>query len=240
MSSGDIPVVNKQLVLNAPSKVIADRPDIRVAERKLAAATAQQGVATAQFFPDISLSGFLGLLTTDSAKIFDIHSKSWKMGGSILLPILNWGALQANLDAANAEQQEALAVYQKTVLSALADVEKSYTAYTKQEDYRASLEKAVKDNQSATTVARARYKDGLVPFLEVLDAQRSLYASQSKVSEAKGKAAQNLIALYKSLGGGWQGNAASVAAASVSSEPVQLVPDTRAKPVMDGPKKRAK
>jgi outer membrane protein TolC len=170
----------------------------------------------------------LGILTTDSGSIFDIHSKSWKMGGSVLWPIPNFGQLQANQELADAEKDEALATYQKSVLNALSDVEKSYTAYTKQEDYRASLDKAVDENSKATTVARARYKDGLVPFLEVLDAERTLYSSQSQAAEAKGKAAQNLIALYKSLGGGWREKAVA-SAPTVAPTPVA---DTRAKPVL--------
>jgi NodT family efflux transporter outer membrane factor (OMF) lipoprotein len=202
--TGDIPAANKKLILDAPAAVIANRPDILASERKLASATARQGVAAAQFFPDISLSGFLGLLTTDAGKILDIHSKSWRAGASVLWPILNYGTLTANQELADASKDEALAGYQKTVIAALSDVEKSYTAYIKQQDYQAALEKAVKDNRQAMSVARARYKDGLVAFLEVLDAQRTLYASESRMAEATAKTSQNLVALYKSLGGGWK------------------------------------
>lgn len=204
-----VPVSDKQFVLAAPAAVIANRPDIRVSERKLAAATAQQGVAVAQFFPDISLSGFIGLLNTNAGNLFQASSKSWMVGGNVLWPILSYGKLSANLDAANAQQQEAMATYQKTMISALSDVERSITAYTEQENFRAALAQAVRDNQRTNGIAHQRYKEGLTSFLEVLDAERSLYASQSQLAQAEAQTAQDLIAVYKSLGGGWkQGTAA--------------------------------
>jgi outer membrane protein TolC len=136
------------------------------------------------------------------------------VGGSVLWPILNFGRLEANQQSADAAQQEALLNYQKTVLGALSDVEKSVTAYTKQEEYMASLEQTVKSNRSATDVARARYKDGLIPYLEVLDAERTLFASQSEAVQAKAQASQNLVAVYKSLGGGWRAAPAPAPATS--------------------------
>jgi NodT family efflux transporter outer membrane factor (OMF) lipoprotein len=199
-----IPVSDKALVLNAPSSVIANRPDIRVAERKLAAATAQQGVAVAQFFPDISVSGFFGLLNTDTNNLLRASSKSWLMSGSVAWPILSYGSLSANLDAADAEQQEALQTYQKTIITALSDVEKSLTAYKEQDQYRQKLEKAVASDRHAYSIAQQRYKEGLTSFLEVLDAERTLYTAESQTTQANATSAQNLVAVYKSLGGGWQ------------------------------------
>jgi NodT family efflux transporter outer membrane factor (OMF) lipoprotein len=203
-SEQPIPVGDKSIVLAAPAKVIADRPDIRVAERKLASATAQQGTAIAQFFPDISLSGFLGFLSTDAGELARGSSKSWDVGGGVLWPILNYGKLSANLHAADAKQQEALAQYQKSIITALSDVERSVTAYTKEEEHRVALEEATRYNQRTVHIARERYKEGLSSFIEVLDAERSLYTSQSQTAASTATAAQNLIAVYKSLGGGWK------------------------------------
>jgi NodT family efflux transporter outer membrane factor (OMF) lipoprotein len=200
-----VPVSDKEVALAAPANVIANRPDIRIAERQLASATAQQGVAVAQFFPDISLSGFVGLLNVDAGNLLKSGSKSWSGGGNILLPILNYGKLSAGLDAADANQQEALAVYQKSIISALSDVAKSVTAYSKQEEYREALDKTVKDNRQTTAIARMRYKEGLSSFIDVLDAERTLYASESQLVQANAQASQDLIAVYKSLGGGWKG-----------------------------------
>ncbi|MDD5275935.1 MAG: efflux transporter outer membrane subunit [Methylovulum sp.] len=199
-----IPASDKQLILAAPASVIAQRPDIRSAERKLASATAQQGAAVAKFFPDISLVGFIGLFNTDAGSLLRVSSKSWTMGANVLWPILSYGSLSANLDAANAKQQEALVKYQQTIISALADVERSFSAYTEQEKYTQSLEKATAADLNISEIALRRYEEGLASFLDVLDAQRGLYASQNQLALAKAQSAQNLIAVYKSLGGSWE------------------------------------
>ena len=199
-----VPVSDKEMVLAAPADVIANRRDVRMAERDLASATAQQGVAVAQFFPDISLSGFVGLLNVDAGHLLESGSKSWSGGGNILLPILNYGKLSANLDAADAKQQEALATYQRSIISALSDVAKAVTAYTKQEEYRQALLKTVKDNRAVASIAHTRYREGLSSFIDVLDAERTLYASESQLVQSNAQATQNLIAVYKSLGGGWK------------------------------------
>lgn len=199
-----IPAPAPELVLEAPAKAIADRPDIQIAERKLAAATAKQGVAVAQFFPDISLSGFLGLLNVNADSLAQGGSRSWSGRGNIALPILNYGELSANLSNAKASQREALATYRKSILLALSDVERAVDTYTRQQEYREDLQKTVAQNKKAATVARARYQAGLSSYLEVLDAERTLYASQTQSTEADARYAQSMVAVYKSLGGGWQ------------------------------------
>jgi len=202
-ASGSIPASDKKLVLSAPASVIAQRPDIRVAERKLAASTAQQGVAVAKFFPDISLTGFFGALNTSVNNLVTAGNQSWMAGGSVLWPILNYGTLSANLDAANAQQQEAMATYQKTIIGALSDVERSLSAYTEQEKFLQSSVNEVEKSKHARAIAQERYQQGLTSRLAVLEADRSLYAAEDRLTQARGEASQNLIAVYKSLGGGW-------------------------------------
>ena len=199
-----IPYTDKKLVMAAPARVIANRPDIRIAERQLAAATAQQGVAVAKFFPDISLSGFIGFLNSNSSDLLKSASKSWLMGGSVVWPILSYGTLSANLDVADAQQQEAMLTYRKSIIVALSDVEKSYKAYTEQEKFRQIQVRAVAADQHTLKIAQEQYKEGLTAFIDVLDAQRTLYAAQSQLNDATAKTTQNLVAVYKSLGGGWQ------------------------------------
>jgi NodT family efflux transporter outer membrane factor (OMF) lipoprotein len=203
-----IPEADAALVMAAPAAVIASRPDIRESERQLAAATAQQGVAVAKFFPDVSVTGFLGLLNLDSGRLLQGNSKSWDVGGGVLIPILNYGTLSANLDATNAKQQEAMATYQKTVIAALSDVERTLSTYEQQAKYRDELQKTVADDAHAADIADMRYKNGATSYLEVLDAKRTLYSSQTKLAEASAEHAQNLIAVYKSFGGGWQPSSA--------------------------------
>ena len=199
-----IPVSDAKLLLAAPAAVIANRPDIRNAERKLAAATAQQGVAVAKFFPDVSLSGFIGLFNTNAGNFLSVGSKSWNMGGNILWPILSYGALSANLEAADAKRREAMAIYQKSVLGALSDVERSCTAYIEQEKHLRFQEQAVAADRHVLTIAQERYEAGMTSFMEVLDAERSLQASENQLAQAMAQTSRNLIAVYKSIGGGWK------------------------------------
>ncbi len=208
-----IPHSDQQLILAAPAAVIANRPDIRDAERKLASATAQQGAALAKFFPDISLTGFIGLFNTNTSNLLSVGSKSWSMGANVLWPILSYGTLSANLEGAKAKQRTALVNYQKSLLSAFSDVERSVTAYTEQEKYVASLEKATAADQHVCKIVRERYEIGLNNLIDVLDAERKLHASENQLVLAQAQNAQNVIAVYKSLGGGWNlaGNEAAKA-----------------------------
>lgn len=198
-----IPVSGKKLILTAPSSVIAQRPDIRNAERRLAAATAQQGAALAKFFPDISLTGFFGALNTSTSKLLTGANQSWLAGGSVLWPILSYGTLSANLDSANAQQQEALVTYQKTVISALSDIERALTAYEEKQKVEQSIQKQVEKNQRSRAVAEERYREGLTSLREVLDADRVLFTTEDTLSQARANETEALIAVYKSLGGGW-------------------------------------
>ena len=204
MDTSGIPRSDRELIPATPAKVIAQRPDIRIAERRLAAATAQQGAALAKFFPDISLTGFIGLFNTNAANFLAAGSKSWSMGANVLWPILSYGSLAANLDSADAKQQEALSSYQKAILNALSDVERSLTAYQTQQNTLQALEKATTAEQNSCNIAQERYAAGVTSYLEVLDAERKLYALQNQLSLAQALSAENLIAVYKSLGGAWQ------------------------------------
>jgi len=199
-----LPVMDQKILLTTPASVIAQRPDIRIAERKLASATAQEGVATAKFFPDISLVGFIGLFNTNAGNLLNVSSKSWSMGANVLWPILSFGSLSANLSGAEARQQEALTKYQKTLNNALSDVESSVTAYTEQEKYLQSLEKATAADQNIYDIAVNRYEEGLSSYLEVLEVKRKLYSSLNQLTLAKAQTARTIIAVYKSLGGGWK------------------------------------
>jgi NodT family efflux transporter outer membrane factor (OMF) lipoprotein len=202
-STAPFPASNDRLVLDAPSTVITNRPDIRAAERRLQEATAQQGVALAKFFPDISLSGFIGLLNTDAGSLLHGASKSWMIGGSVMWPILNYGQLTANQDYADAKQKEALADYQKTVISALADVERAVTAYNKQKEYVVALAAIEQADERASTIAQERYHVGLTSFVDVLVAQQTFFNARNQLVQAQAQVLADYVAIYKSLGRGW-------------------------------------
>jgi outer membrane protein, multidrug efflux system len=199
-----IPQSKNELLLTTPAKVIAQRPDVRIAERRLAAATAQQGAALAKFFPDISLTGFIGLFNTNAANFINAGSKSWSMGANLLWPILSYGTLAANLDAADAKQQEALNSYQKAILSALSDIEHTLSAYQHQLQSLQALENAFEAEQNNSNIARERYAAGITSYLDVLEAEKKAYALQHQLSQAQALSTEQLIAVYKSLGGGWE------------------------------------
>ncbi|MBF0461484.1 MAG: efflux transporter outer membrane subunit [Magnetococcales bacterium] len=202
--STDGPVPDTHLlVLATPAVVIAQRPDIRAAERQLAVATAQQGVAVAQFFPNISLSGFFGALSTSTSDLTSGGNHSWLTTGGISWPILSYGSLSANLDAADAQQQEAMATYQKAIIAALSDVERALAAYTEQEKSVHSLVNEFEQRRRARAVAQERYQEGATSRLEVLEVDRTFYTTQDRLITARAECAQDLIAVYKSLGGGW-------------------------------------
>jgi NodT family efflux transporter outer membrane factor (OMF) lipoprotein len=199
----EIPSTDKTLILATPAIVMTHRPDIRHAERMLGVATAQQGVATAKFYPDISLTGFIGLFNTNAGNFLNVSSKSWTMGGNVLWPILSYGTLSANLHAADAKQQAAMTQYQHAMINAFSDVERSLTAYSEQEIVWQSLSKSNEANNHVVQLARERYDVGLSSLFEVLDAQRSFFNTQNQVTIAKAQTSINLISVYKSLGGSW-------------------------------------
>ena len=199
----EIPTTDKALILAAPAVLMTQRPDIRHAERMLAAATARQGVAVAKFYPDISLTGFIGLFNTNAGNFLNVSSKSWTMGGNVLWPILSYGGLSANFHAADAKQQAAMSQYQLAMISAFSDVERSLTAYSEQEKLWQSLKKSGEANRHVVHIAQERYEAGISSLLDVLDAQRSLYSMQNQVIIAKAQSSINLISVYKSLGGSW-------------------------------------
>jgi len=199
-----IDVADKNIVLQAPAEVIANRPDVRAAERRLASSTAEIGVAKAKLFPDVSLSGFFGLFSPNSDTLLQAGSKSWNVGGNITWPILNYGKLSAGVVAEKAQHEEALATYKKSIIAALVDVESSVSSYNKQEENRALMDKTVAENKHSVDIADMRYKDGDTSLIEVISAKRTLYAAQIQSAEATAGSAQGFISVYKSLGGGWK------------------------------------
>jgi len=197
-----IPVMPGQAILTSPAETLRNRPDLRIAERRLAAATAMQGAAIAELFPKISLSAFLGLRNTDIESLFKSAAFSYGTAANLLQPLLNFGRIQAGIDLADAQQQEAYLAYQKSVLEALQETETALTRYLKEEIRRQLLARSVADQQESVRLSQLRYQEGVSSFLDVLDSQRALYAVESELANSQAATAINLIALYKSLGGG--------------------------------------
>jgi NodT family efflux transporter outer membrane factor (OMF) lipoprotein len=198
-----IPNLPPEVLVGLPSELLRRRPDIRVAERQLAAATAQVGAAMADLFPKFSLTGAYGLQSISASDWLTGRSRFWSIGPTIRWPIFDAGKIRANIEVRNAQQEQALGQYEKTVLAAFGEVEKSLVNYSREQARRQALLGAVASNRRALEMANELYLRGLNDFLNVLDAQRSLYAAESDLAQSEATMASNLVALYKALGGGW-------------------------------------
>jgi NodT family efflux transporter outer membrane factor (OMF) lipoprotein len=197
-----VPLAQGRQMLGSPAETIRNRPDLRAAERRLAAATAMQGAAIAELFPKISLSAFIGLRNTDIENLFKSAAFSYGTAANLLQPLLNFGRIQAGIDMAEARQKEAYLAYEKGLLEALQETETALTRYLKEEIRRQTLARAVADQQESLRLAQLRYREGVSSFLDVLDAQRAVYTEESALAESQAAAAVHLIAVYKALGGG--------------------------------------
>jgi len=199
-----IPTPPPSVPVGIPAELLRRRPDIRRAERQLAALTARVGVATADLYPRFALSGSLGLQSADFGSLFNYASRIYSIGPSISWPIFDAGRIRANIEVTNAQQEGALLAYQQTVLTAYRDVEDALIMYTRELERRNTLAAAAAANQQATNLANELYTAGRTDFLSVLQAQRDLFQSQDALVQSDRLVSSNLIALYKALGGGWE------------------------------------
>lgn len=200
-----LPPTPPEIPVGLPSELLRRRPDIRRAEAQVHAATARIGVATADLFPRFFLTGSLGLASSDLNRLGNLStSRFWSFGPSITWPLFAGGRIRANIEVQNALQEQALLAYQKTVLNALREVETALVAYAKEQEHHKSLAAAVAHNRQAVDLAMKLYVAGKTDFLNVLNAQRSLFATEDALTQSTRTLGTNLIALYKALGGGWE------------------------------------
>lgn len=212
-SVAPIPTVPPTVPVGLPSELLLRRPDVGMAERQLAAATANIGVAKADLFPKFYLTGVAGFESVSASDWFDAGSRFWSAGPTVQWNIFDAGRIRANIKIQNARQEEALANYEQTTLSAFEDVENALVAYAKEQVRRRSLEDAVNSSQESLRLANQLYANGLSDFINVLDAERSLYQAQDALVQSDRTVSTDVIALYKSLGGGWETEPSSVATA---------------------------
>jgi NodT family efflux transporter outer membrane factor (OMF) lipoprotein len=200
-----IPPAPPVVPVGLPSELARRRPDIRQAEASLHAATADVGVAVADFYPRVVLSGSIAVQATQFKDLGSWgQANTWSFGPSLSLPIFEGGRLRRTLELRKAEQQEAAITYQRTVLAALHEVDTALTDYAAQQRRRDLLRVAVEQNRRALTLAEERYNDGVADFLDVLDAQRNVLAAEQQYTDSTTEIATDLVSLYKALGGGWQ------------------------------------
>jgi NodT family efflux transporter outer membrane factor (OMF) lipoprotein len=197
-----VPTAPADVVVGVPADVVRRRPDIRAAERRLAAQSAQVGVATAALYPSLSLSGSIGLQSLSASDVLD-GSQTDRFGLSLRLPIFAGGALRQNLRAQYAVLDQASATYESTVLAAFEEVENALLAWTNEQRRSEALTLAVESARRARELALLQYNSGLVDFQTVVTADRQLISLEDSLAVSDGELTSNLIRLYKALGGGW-------------------------------------
>lgn len=198
-----IPIADLQIAVGVPADTLRQRPDIRAAERRLAAQTARVGVATAARYPDMSLIGSVGVETLSSRQLFDAKTLFTSAIADLGITLFDAGRIRRNIEVQTASQAQALARYESTVRLALEEVENAMVAYLQEQQRRSSLQSATDAAKLAAELILSQYQSGLVDFQRVLDAERSLLTLQDQLATSKGQITATLIRLYKALGGGW-------------------------------------
>ncbi len=198
-----LPTLPSTIAVGIPADTLQRRPDIRRAERLLAAQTAEIGVAEADLYPSLRLGGSLGLSALSSSKLFTSGSRTYSIGPGISWPLFDAGAIRANIRLQTAMQKEALAHYKAAVLGALQEVENALVAYAQEQERNKALTESAEAAQEASTLSEIQYRAGLINFSEVLNVRRTLLSYQDQLAQSHGTMITNLIRLYKALGGGW-------------------------------------
>ncbi len=199
-----MPLPSHEIAVGLRSDLIRRRPDIRYAERQLAAATANIGVAVASFFPSFTLNGDIGFQSLSLSNLFQAQSLTWAIGGDINVPIYHGGSLRGNLRIAEAQAVEALFHYEQIVLRALRESESAIVAYSEDSKTWEQLTAAIAHNQEIVFLSNERYIKGLVSLTDLLDSERQLNSiAQDRLNSQTGVLI-DLVILFKAIGGGWE------------------------------------
>jgi outer membrane protein, multidrug efflux system len=195
----------KALPIGDPAELLRRRPDVRAAERQLAAATARVGVATADLFPRVNITGFVGFLSGDVGRLFgtasDANARAWSITPTVSWAAFDIGSVKARLRASEAQSDAAAANYEKVVLTALEDTENSLVAYSAQQTQLKSLTEQAQASRRAAELADTQYREGVADFLTLLDAQRTQLDAEDSVAQAQTAVNVSVVAIYKALGG---------------------------------------
>jgi NodT family efflux transporter outer membrane factor (OMF) lipoprotein len=199
-----IPSAPADIALGMPQDLIRRRPDLRNAERQLAAQSAQIGFAVTELYPHFSIGGSIGSNAMDTGDLFESESKTWNVFAMFEWNVLNYGRLQSNVRLQDALFQQLLVDYRNSVLQAQVDTENAIVAYLKAHEQVTYYQLATDASQRAAAVATAQYEDGLVNFNTVITTLRALAEQQDVLATSRGNVATSLVQVYKSLGGGWE------------------------------------
>ena len=204
LRSDDIPVPPSAVAVGVPADVLRHRPDIRRAERDLAAQTARVGVATAELYPKFTLTGTFEWQAVESQDLFSINSKSYGFGPRFEWNIFDGGRIRNQIEVEDARVEQSMLEYEQTVLRAMEEVENALVAYVQEREGYRALQRAVAESEESVRLARALYEEGFSDFQNLLDSQRSLRNLQDTLARTEGRLSTSIVTLYKALGGGWQ------------------------------------
>ncbi len=199
-----VPPVPPRVPVGFPSELARRRPDVRQAEEQLHAATSNIGVAVAAFYPQVTLNGSFGFQALQFGNLWTGAARQYALGPGITIPIFEGGQIRQTVLLRRAQQQEAAIAYQRTVLQAWHDVDNALDAYQREQERREQLVQAVDQNRRALSLAQSRYQEGVANFLDVLTAETNLLSTQQQLANSTTTVSDNLVALYKALGGGWE------------------------------------
>jgi NodT family efflux transporter outer membrane factor (OMF) lipoprotein len=201
--AGAIPSAPPSVPVGVPSDLLRRRPDIRLAEAQIHAATARIGVATAELFPKFTIAGGIGYRSNELNSLIDWSNRYWSLGPSFQWRLFESGRIRAAVEVQKALQEQDIITYHQTILGALQEVENALVASTKEQAHRDALVSAVAANRKAVELAEKLYIEGLTDFINVLQAQGALFSTENALVQSTASVSTNLVALYKALGGGW-------------------------------------
>ncbi len=201
----DLPPLPKTLSVGDPAAMLRNRPDIRVAERQLAASNADIGVAVGDYFPKVTFTGSFGYDAASPAGLGTSASRAYSVGPGISWAAFDLGRVHARVAGARARKDTAVAQYEQTVLKALEETENSLVTHARSRDQLVHAADAAQSSANAAQLARVRYEGGVVDFLEVLDAERTQLEAEDRLAQSRTQAVTSLVAVYKALGGAWEG-----------------------------------
>ena len=199
-----------------PSDLLLNRPDIRQAEENLVAANANIGVAKAQYYPTLSLTGLFGFASMDLSNLFEGPAKMWSYAAPVTAPIFTAGAIEGQVRSAEAVQQQTLVRYQQVIQTAFREVDDSLVDHRRTREQLAALARELEALREYVRLSRLRYDNGYTSYLEVLYSETLLYNAELTSTQVQGTLFQSLVNLYKSMGGGWVVEADQLTAASAT------------------------
>jgi NodT family efflux transporter outer membrane factor (OMF) lipoprotein len=224
-SPGPIPVPPQEVIVGIPAELLRRRPDVRQAEREAAAQSAQIGIAEAEFYPHIAITGTIGVQAEQLNQLFESSSLVGAIGPGIRWNILNYGRIKNNVRAQDARFQQAIINYRDTVLRANEEVENGIVNFLQEQDRVKCLDKTARADARSVEIAMQQYEKGVIAYQPLLDSQRALVQQQDALAESRGSVGTNLVAIYKALGGGWQARLAS------NRPPAEAVPAPAGEPM---------